>query len=256
MNKIKISIVIATWNAARTLNNCIDSIVSQLSDRVEIIVIDGGSNDETNQIIESYGDKISYKVSEPDRGIYDAWNKGIKVAKGEWIAFIGADDVLLQNAIKTYLNIIDSTQDIESYDYICAFNEHVDNNGKILKIIGGNPIWSFYRYGMNAAHVASLHNKHNLFETIGEYDLQFKICADYDLLLRKRDKLKSIFIPVHIARMKIGGMSFSVKAIKETFVVRRKNKSLPIIINYFVFILNLITFYTFIIRKKMGGADF
>ena len=253
---MKISIIIATWNAGRTLRDCLDSIVPQINKDIELIIVDGCSKDDTNEIISSYGEKVSYTISEPDNGIYDAWNKGVKVAKGNWVAFIGADDVLLPNALKTYLDCINSTPEIDSYDYICALNEHVDENGKILKVLGGKPDWNIYRYQMNAAHVASLHNRHNLFETIGGYDLQFKICADYDLLLRKRDKLRSVFIPVHIARMKVGGMSFSVKAIKETFLVRKKNRSLPLVINCIIFFINIIAFKFFIYRKRLFGAKF
>ena len=254
MRNVKISIVIATWNAARTLKMCLDSIIPQLSDNVELVIIDGGSSDATTEIIASYEDKIAYSVSEPDKGIYDAWNKGVKVAKGEWIAFVGADDVLLPNAMHTFIKVINSTTDIESYDYICALNEFVDDNGKILKIIGGYPAWNVFRYRMNVAHVASLHNKRNLFETIGDYDLQFRICADYDLLLRKRDKLRTIFIPEHIARMKVGGMSFSVKAIREAFKKRKKNHSLGLVINYIMYLINLVAFYAFLIRNKIAGA--
>lgn len=251
-----ISIVIATYNAGKTLRTCLESIIPQLTRDAELIIIDGGSKDGTNDIIASYGENVSYTISEPDKGIYDAWNKGVKVAKGDWVAFVGADDVLLPNALNAYLDCIKGTPDVNSYDYICALNEHVDENGKILKILGGKPVWNIYRRQMNAAHVASLHNRRNLFETIGEYDLQFKICADYDLLLRKRDKLKSIFIPVHIARMKVGGMSFSIKAIKETFIVRKKNKSIPLIFNCILFLINIVAFKLFIIRKKFDGGQF
>lgn len=105
---MKISIIIATWNAAKTLRRCLDSIVSQLTDETELILIDGGSKDETNEIIDSYGDKIAVHVSEPDKGIYDAWNKGVMVAKGDWMMFMGADDVLLPDAIKNYMHFTES----------------------------------------------------------------------------------------------------------------------------------------------------
>lgn len=190
---MKISIIIATWNAAETLKNCFDSIVPQLTDETELIIVDGGSKDETNDIVRSYGDKVSVHISEPDKGIYDAWNKGVKVAKGDWVMFVGADDVLLSGAIETYLNTIRITENIDSYDYICAHNEYVDKKGKLLKILGDKPTWKAQRRGMTAAHVASLHNRKNLFETIGGYNLDFKICADYELLLRKKQNLRFLY---------------------------------------------------------------
>lgn len=245
----QISIVIATWNAAKTLKDCLDSIIPQLSSRVELIVIDGGSNDETNQIIDSYRNFISYNISEPDKGIYDAWNKGVSVAKGKWIAFIGADDVLLPGAIDAYLGVIDSKQDIETYDYICAHVEYVDMNGKLLKVLGMEPQWCNMRKFMAPAHVASLHNKKNLFEVIGDYDFQnYRICADYELLLRKKDKLKYIMLPTHIAQMEIGGMSFSTKAIKETFLIRKQHHTVSLLFNVLLFIKDWVAYKSFLLR--------
>lgn len=253
---MKISIIIATWNAAKTLRTCLDSIVPQLTDEVELILVDGGSKDETNEIIDSYGDKVSVHISEPDKGIYDAWNKGVKVAKGDWVMFVGADDVLLPSAIDTYLQTINETEDINSYDYICAHNEYVDMKGKLLKILGDKPSWSAQRRGMTAAHVASLHNRHNLFETIGGYNLDFKICADYELLLRKKEKLRYLFIDAKIARMKVGGMSFSTRAIVEAYKIRKLHKSLPLGFNELSFLRDWTAYKLFILRKTLSGGTF
>lgn len=251
---IEISIIIATYNAAKTLKTCLDSIVPQLSNECELILVDGGSKDGTNKIIDSYGDKISVHISEPDKGIYDAWNKGVRHAKGQWVAFIGADDRLLPNALSAYLKVIHETNDINGYDYICARNEYVDQNGRTLKVLGEDASWNKMRRYMSCAHVASLHNKHNLFETIGGYNLDFHICADYELLLRKRNQLKSKFIPTHIAQMEAGGMSFSTKAIIETFRIRKLHHSIPSVINCLLFLRDWLGFKFFVLRKTVGGA--
>ena len=251
-----ISIVIATYNAGKTLGNCLNSIVPQLTDDVELVIVDGGSKDNTNLIIESFGNKIAFHLSEPDKGIYDAWNKGVKNAKGEWIMFVGADDVLLPGAIQTYLEVIHNTPNISDYDYICAHNEYVDMNGKMLKLLGEEPKWGKMRRLMPAAHVASLHNKKNLFETIGLYDFErFHICADYELLLRKKQELKYLMLPAHIARMKVGGMSFSNKAIKETFEIRKLHHSVPVVVNYILYMTDSLAFKFFKFRKALGGAS-
>lgn len=251
---MKISIIIATWNAAKTLRTCLDSIVSQMTDDTELIIIDGGSRDDTNNIIDSYGSNITVHISEPDKGIYDAWNKGVKAAKGDWVMFIGADDVLLPGAIELYQRTINTTENIDQYDYICAHNEYVDKNGKLLKLLGGDPKWSVFRRTMNAAHVASLHNRKSLFGTIGGYNLDFKICADYELLLRKRDKLRSLFIDVRIARMKVGGISFSTKAIVETYKIRKRHHSLPFMVNEIAFLRDWLAYKLFVFRKKIQGG--
>lgn len=251
---MKISIIIATFNAAKTLQRCLDSIVPQMTTETELIIVDGGSKDDTNKIVDSFGDKISVHISEPDKGIYDAWNKGVKHAKGDWVMFVGADDVLLPDALSKYISAINSTQDIDSYDYICAHNEYVDMNGKLLKILGDDPKWSKMRRGMAAAHVASLHSRHNLFEKIGGYNLRFKICADYELLIRKKQNLKSLFVPVHIARMKVGGMSFSSKAVKEAYEIKKLHHSLPIGINELYYLRDLLAYKWFKIRKTLFGG--
>ena len=250
---IQISIIIATYNAAKTLRTCLDSIVPQLTDETELILVDGKSKDETNDIIGSYGSKVAVHISEPDKGIYDAWNKGVKAATGEWVMFVGADDVLLPNALNEYLKVIHATEDICSYDYICAHNEYVDMRGKQLKLLGGKPQWSKMRRGMVAAHVASLHNRTNLFGTVGGYNLDFRICADYELLLRKKDKLRYLFIPAHIARMKVGGMSFSTKAIIETYKIRRLHHSLPFLLNELYLLRDWAAYKSFIFRKSVKG---
>lgn len=251
-----ISIIIATYNASKTLQRCLDSIVPQLTNETELILVDGGSKDDTNKIIDSYGDKIAVHISEPDKGIYDAWNKGVKAAHGDWVMFVGADDILLPNAICSYIDVIKDSPDINSYDYICAHNEYVDMKGKLLKILGEKPVWSKMRRGMCAAHVASLHNRNNLFASIGGYNLDFNICADYELLLRKKDKLKSLMIPAHIARMTVGGMSFSIKAIVESYKIRKLHHSLPSVVNMLFFFRDWLAFKIFIFKNQFYGAFF
>lgn len=91
-----ISIIIVTLNAEDHLDNCIISILNQLYHNIEIIVFDGGSTDSTVSILEKYSQNITYWQSEPDKGIFDAMNKAIKKAKGEWLYFMGADDQLLE----------------------------------------------------------------------------------------------------------------------------------------------------------------
>lgn len=248
MSKL-ISIVIATYNASATLEQCLESIVGQLTEECELIIIDGNSSDSTCDIISNYKESVAYTISEKDKGIYDAWNKGIAHADGKWVAFIGADDMLLPNAIDTYLNLIKNTKEIDSYDYICAHVEYVDTNGELLKVLGEEPKWKSMRKGMSPAHVASLHNKKNLFDTVGVYDfMHYHICADYELLMRKKDKLRYMIIPEHIAMMKTGGMSFSAAAIKETYDIRRFHESVPQVLNVLLYLRDMMVFKTYRIR--------
>ncbi len=249
MDAKTISIIIATYNAEKTLQNCLNSISLQKTKDTELLIIDGKSKDNTINIIASNKSLIDFYISEPDKGIYDAWNKGIQKATGKWIMFIGADDILLPDALTQYFNIINNTPNIESYDYICANNEFIGANGKVLKIMGEAPSWNKMRRYMAAAHVASLHNKKNLFDKVGLYNLEYKICADYELLIRKKNKLNFLFNPIHIAQMKVGGMSFSTKAIIETYFIRKKHQSVSPILNILLFLRDWLGFKIFILKN-------
>lgn len=203
--------------------------------------------------MESFGEQVDVLISEPDAGIYDAWNKGINLSQGEWVMFLGADDQLFPYAINSYLELLGNEPNINEVDYICSLNEFLDAEGNVLKVVGELPNWKRLRKMMVAAHVASLHNRVSLFDVIGLYDTRYRICADYELLLRKGKYLKSYFHPVKIAKMDAGGMSFSFRAIYELFRIRRHTNSIPLIPNLLMFGLNVTAFYLFVGRKKIMG---
>ena len=103
MNTPKITIITVSYNCVDTIEKTILSIINQTYSNIEYIIIDGASTDGTVDIIKKYQDRITYWVSEPDNGIYDAWNKGIKASNGEWISFVGADDILINDCIEKYV---------------------------------------------------------------------------------------------------------------------------------------------------------
>lgn len=243
MKTIDISIIIATYNSADTLERCLDSIVSQKNNRVELIIIDGLSKDGTIEIIKNYGEQIDYYISENDRGVYDAWNKGLAIAKGNWVEFIGSDDMLLPQSIDAFFDIIDSN-DLDNIDLISAKNEYVDQAGTFLRYYGEPFIWKKYRKYMTIAHGSTLHNR-NLFNEVGSYNLKFSICGDYELIIRKKS-IKSIHVERAILRMQTGGMSFTLKGIIEAFKIRKYHKTVPIQINLYLFVKGIIGFW---IRK-------
>jgi glycosyltransferase involved in cell wall biosynthesis len=250
MGNKQITIITATYNAESVLENLIQSIVPQKKENIEFIIVDGNSKDRTIDIVRKYESYIDFWISEPDKGIYDAWNKGIKAATSDWIMFVGADDELLPDALTKYLNLLDS-KDLSSFDYISAQNEFINEDNKLLKLVGKGADWRLMRRGNSAAHVASLHHKKNLFDTIGFYNLDFKICADFELLLRKKDHLKSYFFPTRIAKMKVGGMSFSVSAIKESYKIRKLHSTISPINNKILFFRDYFAFQLFKLRKSV-----
>ena len=244
----KISIIIATYNAAQVLQRCLDSIRPQKTDEVELIIADGLSTDETMRIVNQNKDIIDIAISEKDKGIYDAWNKGILRTSGQWIMFIGADDKLLEGAIGAYLTFIENAD--TDLDYISAQLHYLDMKGNTIRMIGEAWRWSKFKRKMNVAHVASLHNR-ALFEEVGLFDTNYKICADYELLLRKKDKLRAAFMPEAVAKMTVGGVSFTTKAIEETCRILCLHTELNPMEQVVMKTIKYAEFYFFKLRKSL-----
>ncbi|NDV69015.1 glycosyltransferase family 2 protein [Dysgonomonas sp. 25] len=233
-----ISIIVATYNAEKYIERCLLSIISNKSEIVELVIIDGGSTDETTKIIGKYKPHIDYFISEKDNGIYDAWNKALKVVKGKWIQFIGADDIMFSDALNKMLAFAD-TAEVDEIDLILGKEELVDASGKLLKYYGAPFSWSIFRNYMNIAHGASFHNR-KLFDEVGFFDTSYKSSADYELLLRKRNTLNCIFMDEIIIKMQIGGTSFSIKGLIETFKVKQQHKSNNLLMNSYYLIKGIL----------------
>lgn len=197
-----ITVVTAVYNGERFLEETIQSVINQTYDNVEYIVIDGGSTDRTLDIIRKYEHAIDYWVSEKDTGIYDAWNKGVSLSRGDWISFLGADDFYIENALTLYAIQISKSDEV---DFISSKIDLVAHE-KVVRTIGGKWSWLQFKRNMNVAHVGSLHRR-SLFCDNGLYDLGLKIIADYELLLRVGPELKAEFINNITARMRVGGVS-------------------------------------------------
>lgn len=183
MNTPKITIITVSYNCVDTIEKTILSIINQTYSNIEYIIIDGASTDGTVDIIKKYQDRITYWVSEPDNGIYDAWNKGLYNSSGEWISFLGADDILMDNCIEKYaLEILKNDKTI---NYISSKISKVKKDLSPIDIRGKKWDSDMKRY-CYIAYVGSLHHK-SLFQQKGNFDTSFKITGDYDFLLRCYD---------------------------------------------------------------------
>lgn len=171
MNSLKITVVTVCYNAAGSIEDTILSVLNQTYPNIEYIVIDGGSTDGTVDIIQKYADRLDYWISEPDKGIYDAMNKGIAVATGDYINFMNAGDRFENdNVIKTIVEKIDQSAVIVSGK--THYREH-----KRDFILSPLPLTSFPRkipYCHQSCFVnTAYHQKH-------PFDTSFKYCADYN----------------------------------------------------------------------------
>jgi glycosyltransferase involved in cell wall biosynthesis len=213
-----ISIITATYNAELLLEKTINSILSQKYTAIEYIIIDGGSKDGTLSIIEKYKHIISYYISEPDAGIYDAWNKGVAIASGEWVSFLGAGDEYLPDALDNYVKFIQSS-DAHTADFVSSRVDVVNSEGLTLYTLGTEWEWPKFLDYMNIAHVGSLHST-RFFNKYGIYNPKYKVVGDYELLLRAGPDMNALFLPTVTAKMLFGGLSISKVSLKEAFMVK------------------------------------
>lgn len=199
MSLVTVSVVIVTYNAAATLQRSIDSVIRQSFISKELLVIDGGSTDATLQILHANRSHIVYQISEPDSGIYDAMNKGIQQASGEWILFLGDDDQLCEEVLARVFS--KSWPDETAMIYGKVFI----NGGK--KTQGATT--SYERLiAQNTPHQAIFYRR-TLLQELGGYRLKYKILADYDLNLRvfKNYPNRVQFINTEVAYFSSRGVS-------------------------------------------------
>jgi glycosyltransferase involved in cell wall biosynthesis len=205
---LKVSIITITYNSAKTLDETIKSVLEQSYDGLDYIIIDGKSEDDTVEIIKSYGDKISKYISEKDSGIYDAMNKGVSLAKGDIIGFINSDDKL--NSKDCVSEIVKVFQlyncDVVYGDKI--YTESGNTNKVIRYWRAGEYDKSNFRKGWMPPHL-STYIRSSFYATYGKFRTDFKIAADYELMFRfmYKHNAKTRYLPKVIARMRAGGIS-------------------------------------------------
>ena len=233
-----ISIIIAVYNASDLIERTMQNIQQQGYSDFELIIIDGGSSDNTGALIEPYlSTLVDHYISEPDKGIYDAWNKGIKAAKGEWICFLGAGDEFLPNALENYTTFIRNID--TGTTYLVSSMLHIVNiNGKNLYDRGSAWNWTIFKKYMNIAHPGAMHHK-TLFRDYGLFDSHYKIAGDYELLMRAGAHLHALFMPIYTVKMLEGGMSSGFKILKEVYRLKTQTAGIPVTIAYLDYLIAL-----------------
>lgn len=209
---MRISIIVASRNAASTIGRCLDSITQQSAGNIEIVVADGGSNDGTAEILQRQSAGMGGSLvwfSKPDKGIAEAWNRAIALATGDWILFLGADDRLAAPDVIMRAGLV-----LER-----ALPKHRVVYGQVALVtpedveVGmlDRP-WSprdFYGCRYNLPHQAVFHHR-SLFGEFGPFDTSLKIAAAFDFLLRALAQSEPLYMPgLTITRMQIGGLSNS-----------------------------------------------
>jgi glycosyltransferase involved in cell wall biosynthesis len=206
-----VTVITAVLNGVGTVKDCIESVLRQDYPNIEHIVLDGASSDGTVDVLRQYDDRIALWRSEPDLGIYDAWNKALLEARGEWICFVGADDEFLPGAVSAYMALAAKNPHAE---YLSSKVKVIHPSGYV-RILGSPWTWRKFSKSMCTLHVGNMHRR-SLFDRLGMYDTSYRIVADYELLLRARDQLNTAYMPVITAIMRAGGVSRTRKTLEET----------------------------------------
>lgn len=211
---MKISLITVTFNSGKTLSTTLDSVLNQSNPNIEYIIVDGASKDDTLSIIKQFEPQFNGKLkwmSEPDKGLYDAMNKGIRMATGEVIGILNSDDFFTTN--KILQQVADAFEADKSLDAVYG-DVHFVNPDNLDKCVRYYSSKIFKRHlmkiGLMPAH-PTFYLKRSCFEQYGLYKTDYKIAADFEFLLRVIYKagIQTKYLPIDMVTMRTGGASTS-----------------------------------------------
>lgn len=225
-----VTIITVCQNSEATIRDTIESVLNQTYNNIEYIIVDGKSNDRTVEVIKSYEERFNKKginyrwKSEPDKGIYDAMNKGISMVKGGIIGILNSDDWYCQGAISEIVR----TNNENTYSIISGKKNKVNTEKKILDTVQNKKnLKKYIHKTMPLNHPATfVHN--SVYKKIGLFDTNYKLSADYDFILRAfNSNVKFLFTDEVIVNMRNTGSTYQLKNIfiiaKEDYEIRKKN---------------------------------
>jgi glycosyltransferase involved in cell wall biosynthesis len=218
---MKVSLITVCYNAAPLIRSCIDSVLAQDHPDIEYIIVDGNSSDGTQDIVKSYGGRIAKFISEKDKGLYDAMNKGIGMATGEVVGIINADDFYASPGVisRVAREFTDKQADAVFGDIVYVREGDLE---KVIRYFPGKGNWpADFTRGLMPPH-PSFFVRRRLYEQIGVFDTSYKICADFDLMVRFLYKGAAPFsyVPETFLRMRAGGSS--TQGLRSTLTINQE----------------------------------
>jgi glycosyltransferase len=208
---MRVSIITICYNRIRTIEKAILSVLNQDYHDIEYIIIDGNSMDGTKRVIEKYQNRIATFISEPDKGMYDAINKGLAIATGDIVGLMHSDDEFYDNAVIT--NIVRAFKSSIETEGVYGDGLYISNNDEEIIIrnrIGGEFSIEKLKKGWLPLH-PTVYIKRNLIEKYGSYDSNYKIASDTEFLLRYlyKYRINMTYVNSYFVKMRIGGLSTS-----------------------------------------------
>ena len=247
---MKISIITVCFNSSATITDTIKSIAVQSHPDIEHIVIDGLSQDSTMDIVRS-AKSVSKYVSEPDKGIYDAMNKGIAMATGEIVGTLNSDDFYVSERIIEKIASVFSDPEVDACYADLVYVSH-DDSERIVRYWKSRPfIPGLFKYGWMPAHPTFFVRK-RLYDELGSYDTDFKLQSDFELTMRYLElyRINCVYLPEIIVKMRLGGASNQslrniIKGNIEAYKACRKNHlGVSLLFNLFKILSRVPQFFT------------
>lgn len=227
---MKVSLITVTYNSAPYLQDCIKSVIDQHYDNIEHIIIDGNSTDGTVGIIKNFEGHISKWVSEPDKGMYDAINKGLKMATGDIIGILNSDDMFAsRDVISSIVDCFNEYQLDAVYGDLVYVNK--SNTKKVIRLWKGFTYNRFhFNYGWMPAH-PTFYIRRELIDELGDYESHYYTAADYEFMARYlyRFRISARYLPKLIVKMRVGGQSnitlkSRLRANRRDYLAMKKNQ--------------------------------
>lgn len=238
----KLSVITVVFNNVADIERTMKSVIGQSYPNIEYIVIDGASKDGTRQVIEKYRHKLTHFISEPDQGIYDAMNKGLALASGDYVLFMNSGDEIY--APETVSEVFSSSPSGDIYyGETEMYDENWNSLGQRRHRAPEHFDWHSFKFGMNISHQA-IYVKRSLTEP---YDLQYKYSADIDWIIKAAKKSSNnVNTHLYVAKYLVGGMSKKkhLASLKERFRIFSHYYGLiPNLINHVIIALNLAVYF-------------
>ncbi|MGI4021712.1 MAG: glycosyltransferase family 2 protein [Janthinobacterium lividum] len=238
MNKPFLSVITVVFNNAKDIERTMLSVLNQSYPNIEYLVIDGKSTDGTLEIVEKYRSRLTVFISEKDAGIYDAMNKGLARATGDYVIFMNSGDEFYEkDTVKT---VFASQPDADIYyGETEMINQNLQSLGQRRHKVPENFSWKDFKYGMSVSHQAIFIRR----KLAQDYNLKYQLSADIDWILSAAKKTRKI-VNVHqyVAKYMVGGLSKKkhLQSLQERFAIMRKHYGLmPTVLNHFVIAFNL-----------------
>jgi glycosyltransferase involved in cell wall biosynthesis len=246
---LKISVITATFNSAKFINCCLSSVQNQTYKNIDHIVIDGASTDETLSILESNRDQLKIIISEPDKGVYDAMNKGIMISEGDIIGFLNSDDFYANNEVLSKVaKLFSKNPSLDGCYSDLIYTNQFNTKKNVRYWKSSKFVPGLFSKGWCPPHL-TFFVRRAVYEKFSKFNLNYNIASDVELMMRFLEvhKINVQYIPEVWVKMRMGGLSNKnfLSIIKQNREILHALKKHKLLNNFFIFLI-----YKIISRMK------